>query len=43
VVIENPYLLTPDEVLAKTVQRDAAAVTSIPKEAEEWFSHVMNG
>ena len=43
VVIENPYLLTPDEVLAKTVQCDDATVTSIPKEAEEWFSDVMNG
>ena len=43
VVIENPYLLSPDEVLAKTAQRDAAAATSIPKEAEEWFSDVMNG
>jgi len=43
VVIENPYLLTPGEVLAKTAQRDAATVTPIPKEAEEWFSNVMIG
>ena len=43
VVIENPYLLTPDEVLAKTVQRDAAAVTPITKEAEKWYSDVMTG
>ena len=43
VVIENPYLLTPDEVLATRVQRAGAGVTPIPKEAEEWFSDVMIG
>jgi hypothetical protein len=42
-LIENPYYLTPDEVLAKTLQRDAATVTPIPKEAQEWYSDVMTG
>jgi hypothetical protein len=43
VVIENPYLLTPDEVLAQTVRRDAAPAAPMTKEAEEWFSDVMIG
>jgi hypothetical protein len=43
VVIENPYLLTPDEVLAKTAHRDAATASPITEEAEEWFSDVMTG
>jgi hypothetical protein len=43
VVIENPYLLTPDEVLAKTAHRDAAAASPVTEEAEEWFSGVMTG
>jgi hypothetical protein len=42
-VIENPYYLTPDEVLAKAVQRDAAPAAPMTKEAEEWFSDVMIG
>ena len=42
-VIENPYYLTPDEVLAKTLQRDVATVTPITKEAQEWYSDVMTG
>src|SRR5258707_991014 len=43
VVIENPYLLTPDEVLAKTAHRDAATASPMTEEAEEWFSDVMTG
>jgi hypothetical protein len=42
-LIENPYYLTPDEVLAKTLQRDAATGTPITKEAQEWYSDVMTG
>src|SRR5690348_6558974 len=43
VVIENPYLLTPDEVLAKTAHRDAASASPVTEEAEQWFSDVMTG
>ncbi len=42
-VIENPHFLTPDEVLATRVPGDAATVTPVPKEAEQWFSGVMTG
>jgi hypothetical protein len=42
-VIENPFYLTPDEVLAKTVQRDAAFATPIGEEAEQWYCDVMTG
>src|SRR4029077_18191039 len=41
VVIENPYLLTPDEVLAKTAHRDAATAAPITEEAEQLLSSVM--
>jgi len=43
VVIENPYLLTPDEVLAKTAHRDGAAVSPVTEEAEEWYFDAMTG
>jgi hypothetical protein len=42
-VIENPYYLTPDEVLAKKAQRSAATAIPISKEAELWYSGVMTG
>jgi hypothetical protein len=42
-VIENPYYLTPDEVLAKKAQRGAATAIPISKEAELWYSDVMTG
>jgi hypothetical protein len=42
-VIENPYCLTPDEVLAKKAQRGDASATPVRKEAEKWFSDVMTG
>jgi hypothetical protein len=42
-VIENPYYLTPDEVLAKAVQRDTGTVIPVTKEAEQWYSDVMTG
>jgi hypothetical protein len=42
-VIENPYYLTPDEVLAKATRRDDGTVTPATKEAEQWYSDVMNG
>jgi len=41
-VIENPYHLTPDQVLARTGQRDTT-VSPITKEAREWYSDVMTG
>jgi hypothetical protein len=43
VVIENPYLLTPDEVLAKTAHRDGAAASPVTEEAEEWYFDAMTG
>lgn len=42
-VIENPHFLTPDEVLAMGVPGGAASVTSVTKEAEQWYSGVMTG
>jgi hypothetical protein len=42
-VIENPYYLTADEVLAKAVRRDTGTVIPLIKEAEEWYSDVMTG
>ena len=42
-VLENPYFLTPDEVLARRVPGDAATVTPVTKEAEQWFSGAMTG
>jgi hypothetical protein len=42
-VIENPYCLTPDEVLAKKRQRGAATMTRVSKEAQQWYSDVMTG
>jgi hypothetical protein len=42
-VIENPYHLTPDEVLAKAVRRDTGTVIPITREAEQWYSDVMTG
>ena len=42
-VIENPYYLTPDQVLARTVQRDAATDVPISEEAEQWFFDVTTG
>jgi hypothetical protein len=42
-VIENPYYLTPDEVLAKKAQRGAAHGIPVSKEAELWYSDVMTG
>ena len=43
VVIENPYLLTPDEVLAKTAHRDAGSASPVTEEAEEWYFDAMTG
>jgi hypothetical protein len=42
-VIDNPYYLRPDEVLANTVPPDPATATPIPEEAERWYSDVMTG
>jgi hypothetical protein len=42
-VIENPYYLTADEVLAKAVRRDTGTVIPLTREAEEWYSDVMTG
>jgi hypothetical protein len=42
-VINNPYYLTPDKVLAKTVQPDAATATPITEEAQQWYFDVMTG
>jgi hypothetical protein len=43
VVIENPYLLTPDEILAKTAHPDGAAASPVTEEAQEWYFDVMTG
>ena len=42
-VIENPYYLTPDEVLAKAVRHDTGTLIPVTKEAEQWYSGVMTG
>jgi hypothetical protein len=42
-VIENPYYLTPDEVLAKAVRRDTGTVIPVTREAGQWYSDVMTG
>ena len=42
-VIENPYYLAPDEVLAKAVRSDTGTVIPINQEAEQWYSDVMTG
>jgi hypothetical protein len=42
-VIENPYYLTPDQVLARTVQRDAATAIPLSEEAERWYFDVTTG
>jgi MEDS: MEthanogen/methylotroph, DcmR Sensory domain len=42
-VIENPYHLTPDEVLAKAERRDTGTVIPVNKEAEEWYFDAMTG
>ena len=42
-VIENPYYLTPDEVLAKAVRRDTGTVIPVTEEAGQWYSDVMTG
>jgi hypothetical protein len=42
-VIENPYYLTPDEVLAKAVRRDTGTVIPLTREAGQWYSDVMTG
>ena len=42
-VIDNPYYLTPDEVLARTARGDAAPATPVTEEAEQWYFDVMTG
>ena len=42
-LIENPYYLTPDQVLAKTVPREAATASPATEEAKKWYSDVMTG
>ena len=42
-VIENPYYLTPDEVLARAVRRDTGTVIPVTREAGQWYSDVMTG
>jgi hypothetical protein len=42
-LIENPYYLTPDEVLARTVPREAATASPTTEEAKKWYSDVMTG
>ncbi len=42
-LIENPYYLTPDEVLAKAVRHDTGTVIPVTKEAKQWYSDVMTG
>jgi hypothetical protein len=42
-VIENPYYLTPDEVLAKAARRATGTVIPVTREAEQWYSDVMTG
>jgi hypothetical protein len=42
-LIENPYYLTPDEVLARALPREAATASPTTEEAEKWYSDVMTG
>ena len=42
-LIENPYYLTPDEVLARTVPHEAATASPTTEEAERRYSDVMTG
>ena len=42
-LIENPYYLTPDEVLARTVPHEAATASPTTEEAQKWYSDVMTG
>ena len=42
-LIENPYYLTPDEVLAKTAPHEAATASPTTEEAVKWYSDVMTG
>ena len=42
-LIENPYYLTPDEVLAKMVPHEAATASPTIEEAQKWYSDVMTG
>jgi hypothetical protein len=42
-LIENPYYLTPDEILARTVPREAATASPATEEAKKWYSDVMTG
>jgi hypothetical protein len=41
-LIENPYCLTPGEVLARSTQGNVAP-TPVTEEAQEWYSDVMTG
>jgi hypothetical protein len=41
-LMENPYCLTPDEVLARRAHGDVAP-TLITEEAQKWYSDVMTG
>jgi hypothetical protein len=42
-LIENPYYLTPDEVLARTVPHHAGPASPTTEEAQKWYSDVMTG
>src|ERR1700744_4171394 len=42
-LIENPYSLTPDEVLAKMASHEGATASPTAEEAEKWYSDVMTG
>ena len=42
-LIENPYYLTPDEVLARTVLHHAGPASPTTEEAQKWYSDVMTG
>ena len=42
-LIENPYYLTPDEVLARTVPHEAVTASPTIEEAVKWYSDVMTG
>src|ERR1700759_4339070 len=42
-LIENPYYLTADEVLARMVPHEAATASPTTEEAERWYSDVRTG